>query len=214
MSIRAVIFDLDGVILSTDDLHYLAWKKMSDKENIYFDREINERLRGVSRMESLNVILERAPKNYTLHEKKELTEYKNNIYRASLNELTPDYIFPGVLSFINFLKGRSIKIAIASSSKNTKFILSKIGLDKVFGVVTDGTNIKKSKPDPEVFLKTAEKISVEPADCLVIEDADAGLKAAKAAGMLTLGVGLGVGQALTDYFAKDMISIDRSVFEN
>ena len=128
MNIRAVIFDLDGVIVTTDDCHYNAWKKMADDEGIYFDRKINERLRGVSRMESLEIILERAEKEYTHEEKKELAEKKNRIYVELINKLTPKDILPGVLNNLNQLKKSGIKVAIGSSSKNTPIILRQIGL--------------------------------------------------------------------------------------
>lgn len=213
MKIRAVIFDLDGVILSTDNFHYLAWKQLADKENIYFDREINERLRGVSRMESLAIILERAEKNYSEEEKVAMAEFKNDIYRESLKDLTPSDVFPGVLEFIEFLKNKDIKIAIGSSSKNTKFILSQVNLFDTFdGVISDGTNITKSKPDPEVFLMAADMVGVSPDECLVIEDADAGVEAAKAGGMIAMGMGYASKHKLNDYSVKDIADIDKNIF--
>jgi beta-phosphoglucomutase len=122
----AVIFDLDGVILSTDDFHYKAWKKMADREGIHFDRQINERLRGVSRMESLAIILERAEKEYSDEERAGMAAFKNGIYCESLNELGPEHIFPGVQDFLDFLKACGIKTAIGSSSRNAKFILGRV----------------------------------------------------------------------------------------
>lgn len=213
MTIKAVIFDLDGVILSTDNFHYLAWKQLADRENIYFDREINERLRGVSRMESLAIILERAKKNYSEQEKIAMAEFKNNIYRESLKDLSPDDVFPGVLDFIHLLQRKGIKIAIGSSSKNTKFILKQVGLYETFaGAISDGTNISKSKPDPEVFLKAAEMVGVEPENCLVIEDADAGIESAKAAGMIAMGMGYASKHPLNDYSVEDIAGIDKRIF--
>ena len=189
MNIKAVIFDLDGVIVSTDDYHYRAWKQMADNEEIYFDREINERLRGVSRLDSLEIILERAPKKYSEEEKHELAERKNNIYRELLNELKPEDILPGVMSVLDTLKENGIKIAIGSSSKNTMFILNKIGLYEYFDAIADGTQITKSKPDPEVFLLAASKLNVDPVNCSVVEDADAGIEAAVTGNMKVLAVG-------------------------
>lgn len=189
MSIKAVIFDLDGVIVSTDDYHYRAWKKISDEEGIYFDREINERLRGVSRMESLEIILEKSNKEYSEEEKLSFAERKNSLYRNLLEELTSKDILPGVMNLLESLKNKGIKIAIGSSSKNTKFILNKIGLNDYFDAISDGTEIKNSKPDPEVFLLAAEKLSIEPKDCLVVEDADAGVEAGLDGGMKVLAVG-------------------------
>ena len=189
MSIKAVIFDLDGVIVSTDYYHYRAWKKISDEEGIYFDREINERLRGVSRMESLEIILEKANRVYSQEEKNSFAERKNSLYRNLLEELTPSDILPGVMKVLETLKKNDIKIAIGSSSKNTEFILRKIGLHEYFDAISDGTQIENSKPDPEVFLLAAKKLDIEPENCLVVEDADAGVEAGLAGNMKVLAVG-------------------------
>lgn len=186
--IKAVIFDLDGVIVSTDDCHYEAWKKLSDEEGIYFDRKINDRLRGVSRMASLEIVLERANKAYTDEEKVKLAERKNGYYRDFIKKLTPNDILPGVMDNLEELKKNGIKIAIGSSSKNTPIILKQIGLDGYFDAVSDGNNITKSKPDPEVFLKASEMLGILPENCLVVEDADAGIEAGKKGGMKTLAV--------------------------
>jgi beta-phosphoglucomutase len=189
MKISAVIFDLDGVIVSTDEYHYQAWKQISVQEGIDFNREINERLRGVSRMESLEIILSRSDKNYSENEKLDLADRKNETYRELLNKLSPNDILPGVINLLLALKARDIKIAIGSSSKNTPFILEKIGLAANFDAVADGNDIKNSKPDPEVFLLAAEKLGVSPKSCIVVEDAEAGVDAAIAAGMMVVGVG-------------------------
>lgn len=213
MSIKAVIFDLDGVILSTDDFHYRAWKQLADREGIYFDREINERLRGVSRMESLEIILERAEQAYSNEEKNAMAEFKNEIYRDSLQNLTPADIFPGVKEFIDFLLAKEIKIAIGSSSRNTKFILKQVNLFDIFnGAISDGTNISKSKPDPEVFIKAADMVGVPPAECLVIEDADAGVEAAKAGGMIAMGMGYAAKHPKNDFSVEDIAAIDKGIF--
>lgn len=189
MSIKAFIFDLDGVIVTTDDCHFRAWKKMADEEGIYFDREINERLRGVSRMTSLEIILERANKAYTQEEKVELATRKNGYYVEFIQELTPADILSGVVENIDCLKANDIKVAIGSSSKNTPLILKQIGLENYFDAVSDGNNITKSKPDPEVFVKAADMLGVAYNECMVVEDADAGIQAGKAAEMKTLAVG-------------------------
>ena len=188
MSIKAVIFDLDGVIVSTDECHYLAWKKIADDEGIYFDRQINERLRGVSRMESLEIVLERAEKKYSDEEKFALAETKNNQYKEYIKSLTPADILEGVMDNLEDLKSKGIKIAIGSSSKNTPIILKQIGLDNYFDAVSDGNNISKSKPDPEVFLKAADMLGIPYENCMIVEDADAGIEAGKRAGMKTLAV--------------------------
>jgi beta-phosphoglucomutase len=186
--IKAVIFDLDGVIVSTDDCHYEAWKKLADEEGIYFDRKINDRLRGVSRMASLDIVLEKSKKAYTVEEKAGLAERKNNYYKEFIKKLTPNDILAGVMDNFEELKRNGIKIAIGSSSKNTPIILKQIGLDRYFDAVSDGNNITKSKPDPEVFLKAAEMLKISPENCLIVEDADAGIEAGKRAGMKTLSV--------------------------
>ena len=188
MDIKAVIFDLDGVIVSTDSCHYKAWKMIADRENIYFDETINNRLRGVSRMQSLEIVLERADKEYSEEEKKALAEDKNEIYKELIKCLTPEDILPGVIDNLQVLKEKGIKIAIGSSSKNTALILKQIGLENYFDAVSDGNNITKSKPDPEVFLKAAQMLNIEPEKCLVVEDADSGVIAGKNAKMLTLSV--------------------------
>ncbi|OFY58699.1 MAG: beta-phosphoglucomutase, partial [Bacteroidetes bacterium RBG_13_46_8] len=176
--IKAVIFDLDGVIVTTDEFHYQGWQRLADEEGIYFDRKINERLRGVSRFESLEIILEKAGRNYSREEKTAMAERKNNYYRNLLHTLAPGDVFPGVQKMLKELKDKGIKIAIGSSSKNTPFILQKIGMDKTFDAISDGNQIKRSKPDPEVFLLAASKLQIRPDQCLVVEDADAGVEAA------------------------------------
>lgn len=183
---KAVIFDLDGVICFTDRFHYQAWKALADRLGIYFDEQINNRLRGVSRMASLEIILERSDKEYTQAEKEAFAVEKNNTYRELLKNISPADLTDEVRNTLSELQNRGYKLGIGSSSKNTKFILSRIGLGGFFDAIADGTDITHSKPDPEVFLKSAEKIGVAPADCAVVEDAKAGIEAAKAGGMTAL----------------------------
>lgn len=199
--IKAVIFDLDGVIVSTDECHYRAWKRMADEEGIYFDKVINNRLRGVSRMESLNIVLERAEKSYSDAEKEEMATRKNEYYKEYIKALTPADILPGVAENLKKLREKGIKLAIGSSSKNTPIILKQIGLDNYFDAVSDGNNIKNSKPDPEVFVKAAQMLNIAPENCMIVEDADAGIEAGKGGGMLTLAVGSAKGG---DYTLKDL----------
>lgn len=189
----AVIFDLDGVIVSTDDCHYQAWKKLADEQGINFDTEINQKLRGVSRMDSLSIILEKANRTYSREEKQALAERKNTYYRELIQQLTPEHILPGIRPLMERLKQQGIKLAIGSSSKNTPLILERLGIRDYFDAVADGNGIKKSKPDPEVFLLAAKRLGVSPAQCVVIEDADAGVEAALAAGMRVIGVGAAAG---------------------
>ncbi len=180
---EAVIFDLDGVICFTDEYHYQAWKAMADGIGVYFDREINNRLRGVSRMASLEIILERCDEKLSDERKEELAAQKNELYKKLLVQMSPADLSDEVRNGLNELRARGYKLAIGSSSKNTPFILKQIGLDGFFDSVSDGNNITKSKPDPEVFLKAAEMLGIAPEKCLVVEDAIAGADAAHAGGM-------------------------------
>ncbi|MFB3161880.1 beta-phosphoglucomutase [Neobacillus sp. 179-J 1A1 HS] len=208
MKISAVIFDLDGVIVSTDEFHYQAWKQISDQEKIYFNREINERLRGVSRMESLEIILSHSDKNYSEKDKQLLAQRKNEVYCALLNKLSPNDILPGVIDLLLSLKAKDIKIAIGSSSKNTPFILEQIGLASSFDAIADGNSITNSKPAPEVFLLAAEKLGVAPEQCAVIEDAQAGIDAAIAARMKAVGVGTAVSCVHAHLKLKDLSNLN------
>ena len=180
MKYKGIIFDLDGVICSTDEYHYLAWKALADRLQISFDRERNNLLRGVSRMESLEIILEKSERRFSDQEKKELAAEKNDLYRKLLGKMTPEDLPAGVKSTLEALRGRGLKLAIGSSSKNTPYILERIGLDSWFDAVADGNCITRSKPDPEVFLKAAGMIGLSPESCLVVEDAHAGVEAAEA----------------------------------
>ncbi len=186
MNLKAVIFDLDGVICFTDKYHYQAWKALADRLGIYFDEVINNRLRGVSRMASLEIILERSETAYSQAEKEAFAEEKNNTYRKLLEQMSPADLTDEVRQTLQELRRRGCRLAIGSSSKNTKFILGQIGLGDFFDAIADGTDITRSKPDPEVFLLAAERLGLAPADCAVVEDARAGIQAAKAGGMTAL----------------------------
>ncbi len=176
--IRGLIFDLDGVLVFTDKLHYQAWKQMADDEGIYFDEEINNRLRGVSRMASLEIILERATKQYTEEEKLALAEKKNGIYVSLIEKLTPEDVSEETRTTLKTLHENGVKLAIGSSSKNTRLILQKVGLTDYFDAISDGIGLVHPKPNPEVFLKAAKMLSLQPYQCAVIEDAKAGIDAA------------------------------------
>lgn len=199
MRYQAVIFDLDGVICHTDKYHYQAWKQIADELGIYFDETINNRLRGVSRMESLDIILERCDRTLDAEEKELWAGKKNEIYKELLKNMTPADLSAEVKDTLDELRGRGLKLAIGSSSRNARFILGRLGLDGFFDEISDGNNITKSKPDPEVFLKAAEYLGERPEDCLVVEDAQAGLMAAKAGGMDCAGIGDAAGSGLADY---------------
>jgi beta-phosphoglucomutase len=200
MQYKAIIFDLDGVLVFTDKYHYLAWKKLADKLGIEFTEKDNDRLRGVSREESLNIILEKYHgEPISPEKKKEYLEEKNNIYRESLSEMTGKDVSSEVRQTLEKLKEAGYRLAIGSSSKNTAYILERCELTDAFEVVSDGTMITRSKPDPEVFLKAAELLSENPSDCLVVEDADAGVTAAHAAGMDVAAIGTATASGRADY---------------
>ena len=190
MTKKGIIFDLDGVICFTDEYHYLAWKEMADGMGVYFDREINNRLRGVSRMESLEIILERyTGPALTNGEKEALATKKNDIYRKLLSRMSPADLSDDVKTTLDALRAKGLKLAIGSSSKNAPFILERIGLAGYFDAISDGNNISRSKPNPEVFLKAAEFLGLQPIDCLVVEDAIAGAEAGHAGGFTVACVG-------------------------
>ena len=186
--IKGVVFDLDGVLINTVDLHYNAWKKVADDEGIYFDREINNELRGISRGASLEVILRRSNRTYSLEEKKELSDRKGIYYDIELESVNESSIPDEAKYVLKALKQKNIKISVGSSSVNASKILKKAGIYDWFDVVYDGTMITKAKPDPEVFLVTAKAMGLSPEECLVIEDATAGIDAANAASFVSVGI--------------------------
>lgn len=195
--------------MHTDHFHYLAWKDLADKLGVYFDEIINNRLRGVSRMQSLDIILERSEKEYSDEEKVLFATEKNERYRDYLKTMTYDDVTKEVRTTLDRLKERGIKIAIGSSSKNARFILDQVQLN-VFDAISDGNNISHSKPDPEVFLKASEFLGIEPKYCLVVEDAVSGIEAGKNAGMLTASVGDARDSKVGDYLLNsfsDILSI-------
>jgi beta-phosphoglucomutase len=189
MQTAACIFDLDGVIVDTAKYHFLAWKKLTDKLDIHFTEEDNERLKGVSRMASLDIILEIGHRTLDEKLKLEYATLKNKWYVDYISKMTPAEILPGSVDFILELRKENIRIAIGSASKNTPLILERVGIKDLFDAVSDGNIISKAKPDPEVFLKAADMVGVKPADCVVFEDAVAGVQAALNAGMICIGIG-------------------------
>ncbi len=204
MKYKAIIFDLDGVICHTDHYHYLAWKQLADRLGIDFNEKINNRLRGVSRMDSLDIILEKwKGEPFSEEEKLKLADEKDTIYKELLKQMSPKDLSKEVKETLEHLRTRGLLLAIGSSNKNTRFILSQIGLGGFFDAISDGNNIIKSKPDPEIFLMAAQYLKQEPSECLVIEDAKAGIDAAKAAGMDSAAIGdaFGYSQATYNLFA-------------
>lgn len=201
-NIKAVIFDLDGVICSTDEQHYQGWQALADRLGIPFSREVNNRFRGVSRMACMDILEEIGGKHYTGEEKVEYATWKNDYYRELLGEMSPKDLSDEVKSTLDELRARGYILTIGSSSKNTKYILQRLGLEGYFDAISDGTNIVRSKPDPEVFLKSADFVSMPYEACLVVEDAISGVEAAHAAGMKAAAVGDAAENNVGDYIME------------
>lgn len=196
--IKAIIFDLDGVLVHTDRFHYRAWKKLADELAIPFDEVTNQRLRGISRMDSLEFILKNSNQSYSAHQKIQLAEKKNDTYKALIAHMTTEDVAQEVLDTLETLIQKGFRLGVGSSSKNARFILERTGLSSYFDAVVDGTMIVKAKPDPEVFLKAAALLGIEPNNACVVEDAMAGIEAAKAGGFIALAIGDAVSSALAD----------------
>lgn len=187
--IKAFIFDLDGVIVDTAIHHYAAWKRLANQMGFEFTEQDNERLKGVSRMRSLDIVLEVGNKTASTEEKEKMAAQKNDWYLELIRKMTPADILPGAKQFVEEAKSKGYKIAIGSASKNTTTILDKVGMLQMFDAIIDGNKVSKAKPDPEVFLTAAEALGVNPDQCIVFEDAIAGIEAAKAAKMYSVGIG-------------------------
>lgn len=189
MKYLAVIFDLDGVICSTDHYHYSAWQEIARELGVEFNEQINNRLRGIGRLESLEMILEAYQGELPEESKNYYTDKKNSLYQHLITKMSPADLSSEVKNTLDQIKVKGLKMAIGSSSKNTKLILKQLGLEDYFDAISDGTNISRSKPDPEVFIKASGFLGIEPGFCLVVEDAKAGVEAAKAASMDCAAIG-------------------------
>lgn len=191
-NLKAVVFDLDGVLTDSAKYHYQAWKMLADKLGIPFDEEYNEKLKGVSRMESLELILQNgnAQDKYTQEEKVAMATEKNEFYKQLLHQITPEDVLPGIHDFLEQLKAVGIKTAVASVSHNAPFILERLELDKYFDYICDAAQVPRAKPFPDIFLSAAQNLGVEPANCIGVEDAQAGIQAINAADMMSVGVGI------------------------
>lgn len=187
--VKAVIFDLDGVIVDTAHYHFIAWQRLANELGITFTEKENERLKGVSRMHSLEIILEIGGVNLPETKKEELATKKNSWFVEYIEAIRPEEIFKGVKEMLQDLRSQGFKVALASSSKNAETVLRLLQVKNLFDTVVDGTMVKNSKPDPEIFLLAASKLGVSPDVCVVFEDAEAGVEAALAAGMKCVGVG-------------------------
>ncbi|MEN8124295.1 MAG: beta-phosphoglucomutase [Bacteroidota bacterium] len=189
MNKKVFIFDLDGVIVDTAKYHYLAWKNLANELGFDFTEEQNEQLKGVSRVRSLEILLSIGKVDLSENKKQLLLNEKNKEYLEYVNQMTADEILPGINQLLNFLDKKNIKYALGSASKNAPLILKKVGLYERFSAIVDGNDVSKAKPDPEVFLIAAKRLKKEPVDCIVIEDALAGVQAANIAKMTSVGIG-------------------------
>ncbi|OPJ64205.1 beta-phosphoglucomutase [Clostridium oryzae] len=214
MGIKACIFDLDGVIVDTAKYHYLAWKRLADEFGFDFTEEQNERLKGVSRMKSLDILLEIGGLAVDDQTKLELAEKKNEWYREYISKMTKEEILPGAKEFLEVLRLKEYKIALGSVSKNAMTILGNVDLINKFDVIIDGNKVTKAKPDPEVFLSGARELGVPPEKCVVFEDAQAGIEAAINAGMHSIGIGDAKILGKADYVIPSLkqMTLDRLVF--
>lgn len=187
--IKGVIFDLDGVVTDTAEYHFLGWKRMADEEGLEFSREVNENLRGISRMRSLEIILEHNRTDLSEEKKHELCTRKNDHYKELLKKITEKDFLPGIKQFILSLKKRGIKMAIASASKNAIPVIKGLNATELFNYIADGFSVENTKPAPDLFLFAAEKINCSPDECVVFEDAEAGIEAATNGGFVSVGIG-------------------------
>ena len=210
---KGFIFDLDGVIVDTARYHYLAWKKLANGIGINFNEAQNEHLKGVSRVRSLEKILEWGDVSLSTDEFKELMSKKNDDYLSYISTMNENEILPDVVKILNLLAMNEQPIALGSASKNARSILGKVALDHLFDAIIDGNDVSKAKPDPEVFLKAAEKISMKPQHCIVFEDSLAGIQAANSADMLSIGIGNEMTLKEANYVFKDFTEIDVDFIE-
>lgn len=205
---KAFIFDLDGVLVDTAKYHYLAWKVIAESQNLFFDEALNERLKGVSRQDSLQIILDVSHAEYDEDFKNHLLEKKNDIYLSYISRLDQDEVLPGVIRVLQQGQASGKYIVLGSASKNARFILERTGLIGYFDCIVDGLSVSKAKPDPEVFLLGARGVAVDPAECVVFEDSVAGIEAAQRAGMRSVGVGDAMLLSRADLVVASMEEVD------
>lgn len=188
MNKKAYIFDLDGVLTDTAECHYSAWKQLANEHNLAFNKAFNERLKGVSRIDSLKLILSHNKKEVDDATLQQMLTTKNNYYLEKIQQITPDDLLTGALNVLKDLKSKSKKIALGSASKNAKLVLEKLQITEFFDVIGDGHSVERSKPAPDLFIFVAEQLNVDPSDCVVIEDSQAGINAAIDANMQTIAI--------------------------
>ncbi len=204
MKIKALIFDLDGVLVSTEQNHYIAWQKTAQSLGINFSEEENEMLKGVSRVDSLKKILALGKKNISEDYFNQLLQEKNDFYLDSIQNLTQNDLLKGVAQLLHSAKQNGLKLAVGSSSKNAKLILQLVGIIELFDVIVDGNDVEFPKPHPEVFLKGAQKMGCEPEACIVFEDALSGIQAAKEGNFTTVAVGNPILKNEANYYLDDL----------
>lgn len=203
--IKGFIFDLDGVLTDTAEYHYQAWKRMANKLGIPLDREMNEQLKGISRMDSLERILAlgNQTEKYSVEEKEQLANEKNEDYKKLILSVTPNDLLPGIADLLADLKKENIRLALASASKNGPIIMEKLGIAEFFDTIVDPASLSNGKPDPEIFIKGAEQLRLKPEECIGVEDAQAGIKAINAAGIFSVGIGTKDMMVNADYAVSD-----------
>lgn len=203
--IKGFIFDLDGVLTDTAEYHYQAWKRMANKLGIPLDREMNEQLKGISRMDSLERILAlgNQTEKYSVEEKEQLANEKNEDYKKLILSVTPNDLLPGIADLLADLKKENIRLALASASKNGPVIMEKLGIADLFDTVVDPASLANGKPDPEIFIKGAEQLQLKPEECVGVEDAQAGIESINAAGIFSVGVGTKEMMKNADYAVSD-----------
>ncbi len=208
--LKALIFDLDGVLTDTAHYHYLAWKKLADELGFYFDRDINELLKGVSRINSFQIILDKnnASDRFTPEEKEDLANKKNEYYKEMVEQLKPDDILDGIVPFITEARSQGVKCAVASISKNAYRVLELLGIMDMFDYIADAAKVSKPKPDPEIFLTCASALGFEPSECIGVEDAQAGIESINAAGMMSVGINVTVTSITPDVVLKSTSELD------
>ncbi|MCD8510223.1 MAG: beta-phosphoglucomutase [Bacillus sp. (in: Bacteria)] len=208
-NIKAFIFDLDGVITDTAEYHFLAWKQLAEEIGVHFDREFNEQLKGVSRMDSLERIIALDPGlSFSRDEKEALATKKNEHYKTLIKDMSPDDVLPGIVPLLDRIKEEGLLLAIGSASKNAPDVLRGLGLIDYFDYIVDAAQVTHGKPHPETFLTAAEGLKVEPGECVGVEDAQAGIEAIKAAGMFAVGVGSMESLGAGDYVVESTDRLD------
>ena len=208
--IKGLIFDLDGVITDTAEYHYLAWKSLAEKIGIEIDRAFNEQLKGISRMESLELILQHGNKSeaYTLEEKEKLAAQKNEEYKEYIKQVTPADLLPGIAELLRDAREQGIKMSLASASKNAPEIMQRLEIDGLFEGIVDPASLKAGKPDPEIFIRGAELLGLSVKECVGLEDAEAGIESINAAGMFSVGVGTKDAMKEADYAVESTAELD------